>query len=125
MGHYLMAHLQNKHHPQTSFNNRNTATESNEVKAAFTKIRRSKGVTGGLEKNGLVDRGRGDIHGGPGHTVGGTARHAGDLLPLQTLHQCGFPVDGSGAVPLLPVVIVTPGVNLHKHHFLLLEHWCT
>lgn len=60
--------------------------------------------------------GSGHIHSGPGHAVGGATGHSGDLLSLKTLNQCGLPVNCGGAVPLLPVVIVTPCVHLMEDH---------
>lgn len=47
----------------------------------------------------------------------GATGHSGDLLPLQTLHQGGLPVDGGGAIPLLAVVIVTPCKHLAGRHY--------
>lgn len=60
--------------------------------------------------------GSGHIHSGPRHTVGGATGHSGDLLSLETLNQCGLPVNGGGAVPLLPMVIVTPCIHLMEDH---------
>ena len=63
-----------------------------------------------------MDGGRRHIYGGPGHAVGGATGHASDLLSFQALHQGGLPVDRGGAVPLLPVVIVTPRKHLTENH---------
>lgn len=59
-----------------------------------------------------MNGGCGHIHSGPGHAVRGAAGHSSDLLSLQTLHQGGLPVYCGGAIPLLPVVIVTPRKHL-------------
>ena len=57
----------------------------------------------------------GDRHvsGCPGDAVGGAARHLTDLVALQH-HQGWLAVDRGGAIPLLSVVIVTPGEHLQK-----------
>lgn len=57
--------------------------------------------------------GGGDWHvsGGPGDAVGGTTRHLTDLVPLKH-HQGRLPVDSGGAIPLLPMIIVSPGKDL-------------
>lgn len=59
-----------------------------------------------------MNRGRGHVHSGPGHAVGGATGHTSDLLALQALYQCGLPVHSGGAVPLLPVVVVSPRIHL-------------
>ena len=68
----------------------------------------------------------GDRHvsGCPGDAVGGAARHLTDLVALQH-HQGWLAVDRGGAIPLLSVVIVTPGKYLQKQWYLELHsQWC-
>lgn len=82
----------------------------------ITQIGCSKRVPGRLEKDWLMNGGYGHIHGGPGHAVRRATGHSSDLLSLQTLHQCGLPVNCGCAIPLLPMVIVTPRVHLTGKH---------
>lgn len=43
--------------------------------------------------------------------MGGTTCHLTDLVTLQH-HQGGLPVHGSGAIPLLSMIIVSPSEDL-------------
>lgn len=43
--------------------------------------------------------------------MGGTTGHLTDLVPLKH-HQGRLPVDSGGAIPLLPMIIVSPGKDL-------------
>lgn len=69
-----------------------------------------------------MHRGGGHVDSGPGHAVGGATGHSGDLLSLKTLNQGGLPVNRGGAVPLLPVVIVTPCIHLMEDHNTLITY---
>lgn len=70
-----------------------------------------------------MNRGGGHIHSGPGHAVRGTTGYSSDLLSLQALNQGGFSVNCGSAVPLLPMVIVTPCIHLTGNHNTLITIW--
>jgi hypothetical protein len=52
------------------------------------------------------------VQGGPGQREPRSARYASDFNHIQALDERCVPIDGSGSVSLLAMIVVTPGVHL-------------
>ena len=64
------------------------------------------------------------ICGRPADTVRRTTCDTGDFVAFQTVHQSRLPIDCGCTVALLSVVIVTPGIHLHKSDSIFIDCDC-